>query len=583
MTLTVLLQAVHENGHVFNMKKAYSEPKIYTGGVKLEDWDMLPDEIRKKALEKYWHVYFSFRHPETGKMVRQKNQKAHANTFKTKEERMAVLEPLKRNLLFLLKNGFDPYQDNTHLIRKILGEDYLPKSIANRVPQPYFSGHYPEGRKAAKKVDKAPEPVVLQTLPANNFWNSTSTTDSIAEESVSENVHSEERSVALDQRKINEISTPNQQNQGDQQKINEKSTNATGSTKNQQQINKPDTEVQPGGKNPTDSLVNGHTDINIISNNEQQYAVGRSEPEDGVVTIEEAISLAMSLKEKMLGADSFVKFKNRIRKFEYWLGENGYAWQPVTAINKKVVVKYLNQVLMDTSPRSRNNARTDLSTVFQTMVDNDLIEYNFIQDINKLKALPTRNKTYTPEQEQQLLKYIKENEPTLYVLVLFIIYPLLRPIEVCRLKIEDIDIKHKRVQLKAKNKKVKIKILPDILLEELPDLSKYPKDSYLITPWGIGHAWGTKESDKRNYFTGKYKKVKDHFGLGPEYGLYSWRHTSITNLYKEMAKTMTPFEVKSKLLLITGHSSMQALESYLRSIDAQLPQDYSHLFKKPGI
>jgi len=46
-----------------------------------------------------------------------------------------------------------------------------------------------------------------------------------------------------------------------------------------------------------------------------------------------------------------------------------------------------------------------------------------------------------------------------------------------------------------------------------------------------------------------------------------------------MRKTLTPFETKSKLMLITGHSTMTALEKYLRDIDAELPEDYSKLLK----
>jgi hypothetical protein len=30
---------------------------------------------------------------------------------------------------------------------------------------------------------------------------------------------------------------------------------------------------------------------------------------------------------------------------------------------------------------------------------------------------------------------------------------------------------------------------------------------------------------------------------------------------------------------ITGHQTMEALEKYLRDIDAALPEDYSHLLK----
>ena len=67
--------------------------------------------------------------------------------------------------------------------------------------------------------------------------------------------------------------------------------------------------------------------------------------------------------------------------------------------------------------------------------------------------------------------------------------------------------------------------------------------------------------------------------MGKDYGLYSFRHTYITKLYRELIKSYSPFEAKSRLMLITGHSSMTALEKYLRDIDAELPQDYSELIR----
>ena len=61
--------------------------------------------------------------------------------------------------------------------------------------------------------------------------------------------------------------------------------------------------------------------------------------------------------------------------------------------------------------------------------------------------------------------------------------------------------------------------------------------------------------------------------------MYSFRHTFITKLYREMRKTSSQFETKSKLMLVTGHSTMTALEKYLRDIDAELPEDYSNLLR----
>ena len=78
--------------------------------------------------------------------------------------------------------------------------------------------------------------------------------------------------------------------------------------------------------------------------------------------------------------------------------------------------------------------------------------------------------------------------------------------------------------------------------------------------------------DRRDFYSKRFKKnVKQKFDLGIDYGLYSFRHTYITKLYRALVKESSPFEAKSKLMLITGHLSMSALEKYLRDIDAELP------------
>ena len=109
-------------------------------------------------------------------------------------------------------------------------------------------------------------------------------------------------------------------------------------------------------------------------------------------------------------------------------------------------------------------------------------------------------------------------------------------------------------------------------------MSKFNKDHFLFTPYEIGGEWIATENNRRDNFSKRFKTVvKDHFKLGADYGMYSFRHTFITKLYRELRKNYSPFETKSRLMLITGHSTMTALEQYLRDIDAELPEDYSHM------
>jgi hypothetical protein len=189
--------------------------------------------------------------------------------------------------------------------------------------------------------------------------------------------------------------------------------------------------------------------------------------------IKESFDLALKTKIKVLGEISYKNFRSRINRFEKWLIEQNIDFKnDISTINKKLVIQYLNTVLQSTSPRNRNNTRTDISSLFQTLEDNDVIQDNFVKKINVLKAIPERNKTYTTTEQKDIFNYLKEHDTTLFLFVQFISYNFLRPVEVCRLKIGDIDLKDKRISVRAKNKPVKIKIIPDILIEQLPDISK---------------------------------------------------------------------------------------------------------------
>ena len=313
-----------------------------------------------------------------------------------------------------------------------------------------------------------------------------------------------------------------------------------------------------------ESGYNPYEDEEIVSTSEEKK-----------YTIEDAIAFSLELKKNTLKENSFRDYRVRIKSFEKWLYANGFENRTINSVDKKTIVTFLNSVLSTTSAKNRNNTRAILSMFFQSLEDNDIIPDNFVKKINVLKSNPERNKTYSSTQEVDIFNYLKSNDELMLLFIQFISYNHLRPVEVVRLQIKDVNVKDRRLYVRAKNKAVKVKIIPEILLSTLPNLDKFNPESYLFTPNGIGQDWTTNETDKRDYFSKRFKKVKDSLGLGKDYGLYSFRHTFITKLYHEFAKNSTPFEAKSKLMLITGHETMVALEKYLRDIDAVLPEDYS--------
>jgi integrase len=314
----------------------------------------------------------------------------------------------------------------------------------------------------------------------------------------------------------------------------------------------------------------------------QQIVATKETPKNKETTIpiSEAFKITLDLKVNMMNKNSFVQYKSRIGLFEKWLKEQKYYKNGTDFITKRTVIEYLNEVLKRTSSRNRNNSRTDIASMFQLLEDNELIKDNFVRKIPVLKSVPKRNKTYTPKQEKDIYVYLKEIDAHLLLFVKFISYSILRPIEICRLKIEDVDVEDRKLYVKAKNKPVQIKIIPEILLDSLPDLSEKDPKAFLFGRYQIGEFWDAEEVNKRNEFSKRFKAIKDHFKLGTEYGLYSFKHTFITKLYKAYRETMSQHEAKSKIMPISGHSTMKALEKYLRDIDAELPDDYSVFLRK---
>lgn len=426
----------HESEHVLEhsllKKKNFSAPKIYSAN---------------GDLKKRWHVYYSYRNPESGKLQRMKNIYGTANRYKTKEDRLVILSIYRSKLLKLLKEGFNPFEDNN--------QKYQER---------------------------------------------------------------EEKNL--------------------------------------------DTYVD---SNPKKALVIPETE---------------SDPEEPVLSYKEAFEKGLKFKEKLISDTTRRSYENRLKNFLLWVEKHHPDLKSITDIDKKLVMDFLNHILDQTSPRNRNNYRTDLSSIMQALEDNDIIKSNFIKKIPVLKSIPQRNKTYSKEEQENIFKHLETTDKTLLLFIKFISYNFLRPIEVCRLRVGDLDIKNKRIQFKAKNSPLKTKIIPDLLLQDLPDLSKLDKTYNLFTPDGLGGVWEAELGNRRDYFSKRFKRVvKDKFHLGADYGLYSFRHTYITKLYRELVKGSSPFEAKSKLMQITGHSSMKALEKYLRDIDAEFPEDYSELIK----
>lgn len=400
------------------MKKNYSIG-FYTGGIDIENLRVLTDDQVQKALAKDWYLRWSFRHPETGKLTRQRNFKGGVNRLKTVKERISFLKEHKKRLEELLNDGLSPY---------------------------------------------------------------------------------------------------------------------------------------------------GSKDAFTFDVNTKKYTIKDA--------LEEAYNLASlnitetTAKDYKYAKDEFLRFIGK---------ENEY--RDISEVNKKVILAYLNDKMKKTSARTRNNRKSSLSALFNQLENNEIIDRNFIKEIPKEKTREKTDRTLSRDQLTNIVEYLKKNDPTLLLYLKFVAYNFLRPIEVNRLKVKDVDLKEGFLYFRAKNKPLKKKIIPSVYIDDLRklELENYDPEDYLFTLKDSPGEWIATDNNRRDRYSKRFKKVKDKFNLGNDYGLYSFRHSFITNLFQHLRtkKGMSYNEAIDTLMPITGHTSKEGLMNYIHKIDADIPKDYS--------
>ncbi len=99
----------------------------------------------------------------------------------------------------------------------------------------------------------------------------------------------------------------------------------------------------------------------------------------------------------------------------------------------------------------------------QTLEENEVLPVNFIKRITVLKSVSLHNNSYDLETENKIFTYLEREDPVLLLYIKFISYNFLRPVEVCRLTIGDINLQDNTIRFKSKNNPHKTKIIPEIL------------------------------------------------------------------------------------------------------------------------
>ena len=297
------------------------------------------------------------------------------------------------------------------------------------------------------------------------------------------------------------------------------------------------------------------------------------------VTCKDALQMAYEQKAGDLAQSTQKDWEYRLKKFLDYAEAAGFADFNINDVTTFHVASFLNYLAESgQGPKSINNFRACLSGLWSKLANDTVAMSNPVTVLKKRKENPQKNKPFTPQEIAEIKNYLLDNDPGLLTFIRFVAFAFLRPVEVVRLTVGDIDLKNNRLSVKTKTEtRATVRIIPQLAEEILKmQLEKYNKTDFVLTALDVPGSWTAKENTRTKIFSDRFTKVKDHFGFGSEYGIYSIRHSFALDLYNSfIADGLTTVEAEFKLLTITRHKSVSGLRNYLRDVGAMLPKDYS--------
>ena len=322
-----------------------------------------------------------------------------------------------------------------------------------------------------------------------------------------------------------------------------------------------------------ENIIGGWSPYN---DNQDNFELNESKE---IHSIKDALDLAYDHSKLTVAKVTSSSYRTTKNQFIEFIGAKN-SIKDINELNKSAVLKFLNHKLKETSARTRNNSKASLSALFSIMENQlDIIDRNFIKDISNEKTKAKTDRTFTKKELKEIVDWLRENDAYLLLYIRFVAYSFLRPVEVNRLKVKDINLEESLLYFQAKNKPLKVKRIPSIFIEDIKamNLHLYNKEFYLFTPKNEPSEWVSDDNSKRDAFSKRFKVVKDKFNLGAKYGLYSFRHSFITNLFRTLRTTENKSysEAIEFLQPITGHETREALEKYIHTHDMDIPKDWS--------
>ena len=259
---------------------------------------------------------------------------------------------------------------------------------------------------------------------------------------------------------------------------------------------------------------------------------------------------------------TYFQYKGQLDKLNRFCREKN-----VTVMNDQYANAFLESLsLSGLNPTTVNACRITMRGFYATLKKRKQVYQNPFLETVKLREHRQGAKYFQANQQSVLKIHIKQFYPELWLPIQYLYYCFIRPAEMARLTVADVNLGEGTINIpadKSKNKKNQFVVIPGPLLAQMYELGiqNYPLDYFLVGKDGI-------PSDKPlpiNYLGNQHRKLTQRLKLPPKYTLYSWKHTGVAMAYKAGVGLR-------ELQLQLRHYSLEMVAVYLRSLGiADLP------------
>ncbi len=257
-----------------------------------------------------------------------------------------------------------------------------------------------------------------------------------------------------------------------------------------------------------------------------------------------ALRIAQSIKATQIRDKSLQEYRNFIDRFEEYLKEKDMHDMFCEDFTQLHAIRYLDHILLTrkVGALTRNNYVRVLRALFYVLLERQYIYSNPFVGIKRLRETQKQRTAFTDGEKRIIIQHIKCQDPKLLLAVALCYYCAIRPTELRRLKVGNIQLKAGLITMdgtQTKNHELAAITIPTLLMPllESHELHKYPQNWYLFGKETLKPA---AQQCGRDTISKRHKKVvtdlhKYRFLSGDIVGktFYSWKDTAARDLIGE--------------------------------------------------